>query len=166
MSRVKRHRAGSAVAVDDLTDEEREFLSSHRGGVFAILNGDEGAVRDAREGIAKILEHLTVLYPSRTERLLVFAVMADLTHHARDELLDEVIASRFQWRQRDDGSWGALAWETREKDQLSSLSGLGRRAIQERVKRVIRSTLDEAKNAAACPDDPDGQHHVGCGCVE
>lgn len=154
--------------VDDLSEEEREFMSSHRGGVFAILDGDEGAIHEARAAVAKLIEGIEELYPSRTERLLILSAFAHLTVHARDELLDEIIDTRYEWRQRDDGTWSALSWEVYERRQLASLADLGERAIHARIKNRIRSTLDLAKKAkkAACPDDPDGVHHVGCGCVE
>lgn len=154
--------------IEDLTDEEREFMSSHRGGIFAILNGGEGAVQDARSAVAELIKTIEARYPSRTERLLIFSTFAHLTTHARDELLDEILATRFNWRRRTrDGEWCALAWETHETNQLVSLANLARQTINVRIKRVAASTLDEAKAAdEPCPDDPDGVHHIGCECEE
>lgn len=132
--------------IEDLTDEEREFMSSHRGGIFTILDGGEGAVGDARAAVTTLIKTIETRYPSRTERLLIFATFAHLTLHARDELLDEIITSRFDWQiNTHTGEWCALAWNPHEKDQLASLANLARPTINARIKKVVRSTLDEAQ---------------------
>lgn len=135
--------------IEDLTDEEREFMSAHRGGIFAILDGDDGAVGDARAAVASLIKTIEERYPSRTERLLIFATFAHLTLHARDELLDEIIATRFNWNlNTHSGEWCALAWNPHEKDQLVSLANLARQTINARIKRVVKSTLEEAQAAS------------------
>lgn len=131
-----------------LTDEEREFLRNHEGGVFAILDGDKGAKGEAARGVEALIATVTERYASRTERLLVFAEVARQTRAARDELLREVIASFFTWRQRDGGDWRTMAIENYDRRYLASLAGVSESTIARLIKAVAQETLEAAQAEA------------------
>lgn len=132
--------------IEELDEEEREFLKHHSGGVFEILNGtDRAPHREAMAAVDKLVDSLGRMYPSRTERLLVLTAITEGATRARDEVLDEIIASRYHWRRNNhSGEWCALAWEAWEKRQLASLANSSARAINSRVKRVLRESLEAA----------------------
>lgn len=134
--------------LDDLTDEEREFLFGHSGSVLASLTGDTGAKGQAATAAAEAIATICNRYASRTERLLVLTALAAETTRARDALLRSLLESAFHWTKRDDGEWCALSVQPWEEARLASLAGLSTSTIRRWVKAAGESTLKAAQAAA------------------
>jgi hypothetical protein len=127
---------------DELTEEERDFLRQHQGGLFDILGPtlgetDHSPKAEAARGITATLAIVTERYESRTERLLVLAELTRQARAARDELLRQVIESFFDWHQDANGEWWSMGVHNYDKRHLASLAGVSEATITRLVKKVI-----------------------------
>jgi hypothetical protein len=142
---------GAWVSVPYLTDDEEEFLTAWQRGIGGALGLEATAVDEAAAAARAAVAAMTERWPSRTQRLAVLAALAAECHTARDQLLDEVLDSRYRWRNVADagepGDWRALAWQPWEERGLSKLSGLSPTTIARRIRAATRRTLDAAKAA-------------------
>lgn len=145
----------------DLTDEERDFLRDHRGGLFGILLNHSGPKGEANQIAADAVATIETKIPSRTERLLVFGALAAKLQQSRNDLVREILRTNDHWVRRDDGRWCGLAWQVHEIDALASLSGLSVSTLNRWEREISRSTLEAARARYDVSLDEEGREEVG-----
>lgn len=132
---------------DELSDAERETLSTHRGGVGEILAGGEGLRDVARADVSDVLSKLAAATPDRIARLILLSELRRQTEAAFNELLYDIIAGRYQWTRsaHDPDDLRALAWQTHELSSLAAASGLHPSTMHKLVRRIAQETYDAAR---------------------
>ncbi len=130
-----------------LTEEEYDFLSNHRGGLFDNLQAIAGGVprsltpvEEAHETARRAHEDLVLIVPSRTHRLLYLAATAKAATEARDKLLEELLLTMMEWHQSENGLWGWVPIAPYFLDYLADLVGLTTPTVRARYERLRQET--------------------------
>jgi hypothetical protein len=138
---------------DELTDEEREFLTEWQHGIAGALGLEATAVDEVQAAARHAVDAITERWPSRTHRLAVLAALARECRAEREKVLDDVLESRYQWvlvtQGHNAGEWRALGWQTYEERGLVAISGLSASTIRSRIKGAVQRTYDAARAAHA-----------------
>lgn len=145
--------ADSDETFQGLTEEEREFILYHRGGIGDILAGSEGARGEAVAAARQLVEGLEAQFPNRAQRMVVLAAVASTCNAARNEVLNDILRGFFSWSQMPEDHWSSGEWRSLGvpdylREGLATLAGMHRNTLSRRIKEVCAATMAEAQAAA------------------